>query len=247
MDSGGAARRAGPRRGSGQPARTLAALFEGPFPAPREPLLEAGEGAEPPGGAAATAPGEPPGVAGRLLLVGASEPFKNHRLFDPDFRADHLLLNAVAALALGDGLAAVASRRPAARGFDYVAPERRLRWRVAVLGGGQRCRRWSVSPWARCWPADRGAGRRSAGAGWRAEMPPASSRRNARPRSAWTGPARGCAWSRPLASRWSWSLVRGRRKALPPPARSAEASSSSTRRSQSSSPPGRASPRPGRR
>ncbi|HSL85132.1 MAG TPA: Gldg family protein, partial [Thermoanaerobaculia bacterium] len=130
----------GPPIEDGRPAWlgrvALAALFEGPFPAPREPLLEAENGGEPPPGGE-TPEAEPSSAApGRLLLVGASEPFKNHRLFDPDFRADHLLLNAVAVLALDEELAAVAVRRPAARGFDYVAPERRLRWRLVVLGAG---------------------------------------------------------------------------------------------------------------
>ncbi len=62
--------------------------------------------------------------------------FKNHRLLVPGFRADHLLLNAVAALALPAELAAVASRRPVIRGFDYLEPASRLNWRTFVLLSG---------------------------------------------------------------------------------------------------------------
>ena len=60
--------------------------------------------------------------------------FKDHRLRAPGFRADHLLLNAVAALALDRDLAAVASRRRVARGFGHVEPSTKLRWRTLVLG-----------------------------------------------------------------------------------------------------------------
>src|SRR5215204_2436120 len=52
----------------------------------------------------------------------------------PAFRADHLLLNAVAALALDDELAAIASRRSVARGFGRVEPSSRLLWRAGVIG-----------------------------------------------------------------------------------------------------------------
>jgi len=62
--------------------------------------------------------------------------FKNHRLLAPGFRADHLLLNSVAALALPSDLAAVASRRPVTRGFDYLEPASRLEWRLFVLLSG---------------------------------------------------------------------------------------------------------------
>jgi len=81
----------------------------------------------------------PPAVPGRLLLLGDSELFKNQRMLDPTFRADHLLLNAVASLALppelAPGLAEVATRRAVARGFELLDPARRLRWRALVLGG----------------------------------------------------------------------------------------------------------------
>ena len=78
----------------------------------------------------------PPGRDGKLLFIGCSEMFKNHRLKVPGFRADHLLLDAAAALSLGDELAAVASRRPVPRGCDYVEPGARLRWRLLVIGAG---------------------------------------------------------------------------------------------------------------
>jgi hypothetical protein len=93
----------------------LAVLFEGPFPAldPTRPAPDA--------------------APGRLFFSGCSELFQNERLLAPDFRADHLLLNAVAALTLDEPLAAIATRRPVARGFDWVPPERRLLWRGLVL------------------------------------------------------------------------------------------------------------------
>ena len=74
-----------------------------------------------------------------MLLIGCSEMFKNHRLFTPGFRADRLLLNASSTLALGPDLAAIASRRPVPRGFDYVEPRSRLQWRIFVLASGPLC------------------------------------------------------------------------------------------------------------
>jgi hypothetical protein len=75
------------------------------------------------------------GASGRLVLIGDSELFKTERLVDlrPDFRGDHLLLNAVADLALPAGLSSVMARRPVARGFDVPPEEERLRWRALVL------------------------------------------------------------------------------------------------------------------
>ncbi|HVR28909.1 MAG TPA: Gldg family protein [Thermoanaerobaculia bacterium] len=111
----------------------LAVELEGVFPLyvrPPDP--------EPPAEAAMAHPNgrtEEPGRPARLVLIGGSELFKNHRILDPDFRADHLLLNATAALALEPDLAAVVTRRAVARGFDYVEPERRLLWRAAVIAG----------------------------------------------------------------------------------------------------------------
>ncbi|MCI0589611.1 MAG: GldG family protein [Planctomycetes bacterium] len=132
-----------PRDEGGEPAWLgrvpLAVDVEGNFPEPFEPLkiqgkIFPGATSEP----AATKPAfaaTPPGPPGRLLLVGCSEMFKNHRVLDPEFRADHLLLNAVASLALPGELAEVAARRPAQRGFDYVEPGDRIRWRGIVLAG----------------------------------------------------------------------------------------------------------------
>jgi hypothetical protein len=75
-----------------------------------------------------------PAFQGRLLLVACSEAFKNPRLLDPDYRADHLLLNAVADLTLVPELAAVAGKRPVARGFPAPGAHGKLAWRAAVLG-----------------------------------------------------------------------------------------------------------------
>ncbi|RKY17050.1 MAG: hypothetical protein DRQ55_16670 [Planctomycetota bacterium] len=72
---------------------------------------------------------------GRLVLLGSSEVFKNRRLVGlrPEFRGDHLLLNAVADLVLDDGLPQVMGRRHVSRGFDLLDESTRLRWRATVL------------------------------------------------------------------------------------------------------------------
>jgi hypothetical protein len=74
------------------------------------------------------------GRPGRLLLVGCSEAFKNDRMQDLTYRSDHLLLRAVADLALRPELAAVAGRQRAVQGFGYVAPGRRIWWRAFAVG-----------------------------------------------------------------------------------------------------------------
>jgi hypothetical protein len=109
----------------------LAVLLEGRFPKPAAALLdrrvdEAGDVAFDPA----------PGQKNTMLLIGCSEMFKNSRLLDAEFRADHLLMNAVTALALDADLAHIAGHRRAAPGFDYIEPEERLRWRAIVLGSG---------------------------------------------------------------------------------------------------------------
>jgi hypothetical protein len=117
-------------------------LFQGRFPfevVQRQdgtaPLLPSVEPAADAGGpVAADRPTEAAPREGTLLLLGGSELFKNHRLRTPEFRADHLLLNAVAALALDEELAAIASRRSVARGFGRIEPSSRLLWRVGVIG-----------------------------------------------------------------------------------------------------------------
>jgi hypothetical protein len=117
--------------------QALVALFEGTFPFKEIKREDAFPGAGPQD-AAEKPPPPPPalekgGKEGKLLFFGSSEMFKNHRLFDSEFRADHLLLNTVSALALNEDLAAIASRRPVPHGFDYVEPSTMLSWRIFVL------------------------------------------------------------------------------------------------------------------
>ena len=69
------------------------------------------------------------------MLVGCSSALQDDRLHHPDFRADHLLINSVAHLALPAELAAIAARHPVLRGFGYVEPPDKLRWRGLVLAG----------------------------------------------------------------------------------------------------------------
>lgn len=113
------------------PAAAIPSRAAAPPPAAATPTTAS---PTPPAGAAAEEAA--PAAPGTLLLIGSSEMFKNHRLLVPGFRADHLLLNAVAALALPAELAAVASRRPVIRGFDYLEPGSRLNWRTFVLLAG---------------------------------------------------------------------------------------------------------------
>jgi ABC-type uncharacterized transport system len=124
----------GPPPKDGQPAwigrQALAVLFQGSFPL--EVVQRQGETA--PVHATDDDPTDMRGHAGTLLLIGGSELFKNHRLRTPEFRADHLLLNAVAGLALDDDLAALAGRRSAPRGFGRVEPSSRILWRAGVIG-----------------------------------------------------------------------------------------------------------------
>jgi hypothetical protein len=114
----------GPLDGSFGGARPLAVDVRGRFPLPDEPLIEREQDTRLP----------PIAGEGRLVLVGASEPFKNRWLLGPDFRADHLLLNLVADLSLEDELAALAGRRRVPRGLALVPEPQRLRWRAIELG-----------------------------------------------------------------------------------------------------------------
>ncbi len=111
--------------------QALAVLVEGVFPPPEAPLALDPLLAPPPDPAP-----WPEAAPGALLLVGASEPFKDASLDDPRFRADHLLGNAVATLALEPELSALATRRRVPRGVPLLDERTRLAWRAAVLGGG---------------------------------------------------------------------------------------------------------------
>ena len=114
------------------PRSTLAARFSGSFPLPVIPLLPEIEGQ--PRSDLGLKSGVP--APGELLLVGDSEMFKNEFLLGPEFRADHLLVNAAADLVLPADLAAVANRRRVARGFDYLSGEEKARWRLLVVSLG---------------------------------------------------------------------------------------------------------------
>jgi hypothetical protein len=110
----------------------LAVLVEGTFPKP-ENALRVVMGAEAGAMDAAALADYPPSAPGKLMLVGCSSAFQDDRLHHPDFRADHLLLSSVAYLALPPELAAIATRHPTVRGFGYVEPQAKLRWRSIVL------------------------------------------------------------------------------------------------------------------
>ena len=114
------------------PRRTLAARFRGNFPLPDKELVPAIEGQPRSDLGLAAAPA----AEGELLLVGDSEMFKNELIRDPEFRADHLLVNAVASLTLPADLAAVAHRRRVARGLDFLSGESKARWRLFVIAAG---------------------------------------------------------------------------------------------------------------
>ncbi|HVS64343.1 MAG TPA: Gldg family protein [Thermoanaerobaculia bacterium] len=119
----------------GEPAwlgsQPLAVLLEGAFPPwtpPEEEAHRLRDRADLP------RPPESPPRPSKLVLLGSSEVFKDHRLAGAgdreELRGDHLLLNAVAWLALGDELGGVISRRAASRGIGLVAPAERVFWRV---------------------------------------------------------------------------------------------------------------------
>lgn len=108
--------------------RPLALAVTGTFPMPVEPLFERVEGE--------TTPPAPSSAPGELLLIGGSELFKNTRLLDPRFRADRLLVNAAAHLALPADLAALAGRRSVPPALGLVDDDARIQWRAAVLAGG---------------------------------------------------------------------------------------------------------------
>lgn len=109
----------------------LGVLLEGMFPQPIERLTSRRANTDEPveldGGI---------GLPARLFLLSCSEMFKNERLRSGDYHADHLLLNAVAYLALDEDLATVAAHRRVAPGLDYVSADARLRWRGFVVAAG---------------------------------------------------------------------------------------------------------------
>ncbi|MEM7306496.1 MAG: Gldg family protein [Planctomycetota bacterium] len=110
----------------------LAVLVEGGFPRPARELSVT-MGAEAPEVNPDELENYPDPAPGRLLLVGSSRAFQDDRFHHQDFRADHFLLNAVADMALPPELGAIALRRPAIRGFGFVEPETKLRWRTLVV------------------------------------------------------------------------------------------------------------------
>jgi hypothetical protein len=130
-----------------RPKAVLAALFEGTFPLPAAPLT-----IQPPASTASEPAVKPvvrtnpadPGIPGRLLFVACSEALKNYRITNREFRADQLLANCAAVLALdkdsnavrgGRGLASIASKRPVSRGFGNLEPAEKARWRGFVQAG----------------------------------------------------------------------------------------------------------------
>lgn len=110
----------------------LAMRFDGTFPIPRKGLAldDLQEAAEP------FDPGDdwPVSAPGSLVVVGCSQLFTNERLYDEEFRARDLLVNVAATLGLDAEWRTLATRRATPRGFDFVEPETRLRWRSLVLG-----------------------------------------------------------------------------------------------------------------
>lgn len=118
-----------------KPRVPMAVLFEGRFPVSGPLALQ---NLYPQGGAEskpAPLKPDPNAKPGSLLMVGCSEAFKNYRILHKEFRADHFLINAAAALSLDPGLAGIATRRPVARGFELSDPEARARWRGVVVAG----------------------------------------------------------------------------------------------------------------
>lgn len=115
----------------------VAARFDGRFPIPTRAMSLDDLNTEEPFDA-----GEdwPASKDGSLVLVGCSQLFTNERLLDDEFRGRDLLVNCAATLAFdsidaeSQSIAALGVRRVTPRGFDYVAPSERLRWRAIVLG-----------------------------------------------------------------------------------------------------------------
>jgi len=104
---------AGPPGGKTLGAQPLAVRVRGRFPSPA---------------------GDPGTRAGELVLIGCSEMFTSAHLAREPFRADQLLLNAAATLALSEDYGRIAARRPVAAGFAPLDAEERLAWRAFAVG-----------------------------------------------------------------------------------------------------------------
>lgn len=72
---------------------------------------------------------------GRVVFVAQSEMLKDDALLQlrPEFRPDHLLLNAAAELALGPEFGSIMAHRPGKQGFERVPSESVVAWRSFVL------------------------------------------------------------------------------------------------------------------
>lgn len=104
----------GPPAGAGLGSAPLAVRVRGRFP----PLE---------GQAAASA-------AGELVLIGCSEMFSAAHLAREPFRADRLLLDVAATLALSEDYGRIAARRPVAAGFAPLEGSQRWTWRAVAIG-----------------------------------------------------------------------------------------------------------------
>ncbi len=72
--------------------------------------------------------------AGRLVLVGCSEMFRNDHLLDPHFRSNDLLMNAVVEMTYGAPWSRVHSRATLGpQGFGYLSPRTKARFRAETL------------------------------------------------------------------------------------------------------------------
>ncbi len=78
--------------------------------------------------------GEPGARAGELVLIGCSEMFTSTHLEREPFRADQLLLNVAATLALSEDYGRIAARRPVVAGFAPLDAGQRLAWRAIAVG-----------------------------------------------------------------------------------------------------------------
>ena len=107
----------------------LAVLLEGRFPAV-EIRKDETSGRDRP----VLAPDRPAGKAGKLLLIGSSEMFKNTSLHLAGYDHDQFLLNAVAYLAWGADLAEIQARVRAPRALTYQPASVRAGWRAFTLG-----------------------------------------------------------------------------------------------------------------